>query len=272
MSDKPQLHFSGLSTLWQCGIKFEFRYVKKLHRSPTGYLHVGTAVDAAANADMSAKIETDALLPKEEVKQIARDTIVHRIDTEGITPDPDESEHQARDKGIDKAVRLTDLYATKLAPKLRPKAVQKKWALEIPGFDFDVVGTRDLDEVDDTIRDLKTSKRTPPDGTARKSLQLTTYTLAKYAFEKKLPPKVVLDTLVDLKTGAKSDTQASIREKEDFNPLLERIDNALTVIKTGVFTPSSPDRDFLCSPVYCEFWDQCKFVRMPKSFNVPQGE
>lgn len=272
MSERPQLHFSGLSTLWQCGIKFSKRYVEKLRRAPTGYLHVGSAVDAAANADMNAKIATDALLPTEEVKEIARDTIVHRIESEGITPDPDQNEHQARDHSIDKAVRLTNLYATRLAPKLKPKEVQKKWSLEIPGFPFDIVGTRDLDETDGTIRDLKTSKRTPPDGTARKSLQLTTYSLAKWAFDRTIPPKVAIDTLVDLQAGTKLDTQLSLREKADFEPLLARIDNARKIIETGVFTPSSPDRDFLCSPIYCEFWNQCEFVRMPKSFVLESGD
>lgn len=269
MSEKPQLHFSGLSTLWQCGIKFSKRYVEKLRRAPTGYLHVGSAVDAAANADMNAKITTDTLLPAEEVKEIARDTIVHRIESEGITPEPDENEHQARDHSIDKAVRLTGLYAAKLAPKLKPKAVQKKWSLEIPGFPFDIVGTRDLDETDGTIRDLKTSKRRPHRDTSRKSLQLTTYALAKWAFDRTMPPKVALDTLVDLQGGSTLDTQLSLREKADFEPLLARIDNARKIIEAGAFTPSSPDRDVLCSPVYCEMWSSCEFVRMPKSFNVP---
>lgn len=267
---KPQLHFSGLSTLWQCGVKFDFRYIQKLYRPPTSALVVGKGVDEAANANLQNKIDTDALLPVEQVADIARDSIVRSVEADGILPDRGQSEAAARDLGIDKAVRLTTTHAKDLAPKLKPKAVQKKWSLDIPGFPFDLVGTRDLDEQDGTIRDLKTSGKSPNRNAADISDQLTTYALAKFSYERVIPPKVAMDTLVDLKRGPKVSTLESVRTKDDFQVLLARVENASKVIQSGIFTPAQPDA-WWCSEKWCSYHDVCPYFRRPVTVAI-EGE
>lgn len=266
----PQMHFSGLTTLWQCGIKFQFRYIQKLKRPPTAALVVGKGVDAATNSNLQNKIDKDVLLPVEQVSEIARDAVMHAVSDEGIMPEKGQTEAAATAEGVDKAVRLSEFHATDLAPILRPAAVQKKWSLEIPGFPFDLVGTRDLDELDGTIRDLKTSKKSPNRNAAHVSDQLTTYSLAKFAFEKVIPPKVVLDTVVDLKRGPKISTLESTRTKEDYSVLINRIENASRVIESGMFTPAQPDA-WWCSEKWCSYHDVCPYFRRPISVAI-EGE
>jgi hypothetical protein len=267
---RPQLHFSGLAMLWKCGVKFEFRYVKGIRRPQTSALVVGKGVDSAANANLQNKIDKQELLPLEQVTEIARDAVVSAVNEEGLQPEAGQTEAAARDLSIDKAVRLVTAHAEKLAPKLKPKSVQKKWSLTIPGFPFDLVGTRDLDETDGAIRDLKTSKKSPNRNAADISEQLTTYALSKFSYEGVMPPKVALDTVVDLKRETKVVTQESVRTKDDFQVLMARTENAARVIESGIFTPALPDA-WWCSEKWCEYATICPYFRRPISVAI-EGE
>lgn len=265
MPDKPQLHFSGLDLLWKCGIAFEFRHIKKMKMPPSSAIHVGRGVDEAANTNLSAKIETEQLLPTEQVLDIARDSVVHSFEADGAALMPDEpNEKTARDLAVDKAVRLTRAHANDLAPTLKPKAVQRRWTVEIPGFPYDIVGTRDLDEIDGTIRDLKTAAKSPAKSAAETSDQLSMYSLSKWVVDRTPPPiRVVLDTIVDLKRGAEVRQLESFRDKSDFRVILNRIENAAKVLEKGTFTPAR-QTDWWCSLKYCAYAPICPYFRRPK--------
>jgi len=265
-SARPQLHYSALEMLWKCGEMFYQRYVMNRKVAPTIALHVGRGVDEAANLNLNHKIEKQELLPVEQVLDVARDTVMQEIEQQGITLTAEETDEKtAKANAVDKAVRLTKAHATLLAPILQPKRVQAKWSLEIPGFPFDVVGTRDLDEVNDTIRDLKTSKRSANKDTADRSDQLTTYALSKYVIEAvSLPVTVCIDTIADLKKETKVQTLKSERDKSDFQVIVNRIENAATVLEKGAFTPAR-ESDWWCSLTYCGYAANCKYFRKPKS-------
>jgi hypothetical protein len=173
---------------------------------------------------------------------------------------------------VDKTVRLAKAHASVLAPRLKPKKVQAKWSLEIPGMPFDLVGTRDLDETDNAVIDLKTSKKSPSRSQAVNSDQLTAYALSVHVINSVDPPVTVgLDYIVDLKTGVKvADRLVSTRGKGDFQVLLRRIENAATIFEKGAFTPANQGRDWWCSTTYCEFAPTCPFFRM--SLAESEGE
>jgi hypothetical protein len=267
MSDKPQLHFSGLDLLWKCGIQFQFRHIQRIKMQPSSAIHVGRGVDEASNTNLNSKIDTDQLLPTEQVLDIARDVVTHNFDTEGAMLMPDEpNEKTARAMAVDKAVRLTKAHATVLAPTLKPKSVQRKWTVEIPGFPYDIVGTRDLDETDGTIRDLKTAGKTPNRNAAEMSDQLSMYALSKFVVDKTPPPiRVVLDTIVDLKKETKIDLKESTRDKSDFGVILRRIENAAEILQKEAFTPAR-QTDWFCSLKWCSYATICPFFRRPKTF------
>lgn len=274
MSDKPQLHYSGLDLLSKCGVAFERRYVLGERMPATSHIHVGKGVDQSANRNLSSKIETATLLPVAQVLDVARDAVRASIEKEGLALTPDEqgmTEAAAADGAVDKAVRLARAHAEKLAPKLHPQRVQAEWSLEIPGFPFDIVGTRDLDETDGTVRDLKTSKKSPNKNAAEVSDQLTLYSLAKYTIDKAMPPAVALDTIVDLKTGIKIDTKLSTRDKVDFTVMLNRLENAAVVLDKGAFTPARQS-DWWCSLAWCPYAQTCRFFRKPKSVFIEGDE
>jgi hypothetical protein len=272
---KPQLHFSALEQLWKCGVAFERRYILKDRGVAPSYVHVGKAVDHGANINLQNKIDKDVLLPVEQVVDEARDSAAGSMEEEGLQLEPEDKligEKAAKAKVIDKTVRLARAHAAVLAPRLKPKRVQAKWALEIPGMPFDLVGTRDLDEIDETVSDLKTSKRSPQKNQAVISDQLTTYAFSVAVINNVQPPvKVALDYIVDLKGGAKvADRLTSTRSKPDFEVLLRRIENAKMILEKGAFTPANQGRDWWCSLQYCEFATTCPYFRM--SLAEPEGD
>lgn len=269
---KPQVHYSALDLLWRCGIAFEFRYLKRMRLPPTSPLHVGRGVDHAANINLQHKIDTDALLTTEHVLDLARDRTRESFEDSGVTLAPDEpTEIAARDMAVDKAVRLTKLHATQLAPKLKPKAVQKSFALEIQNFSFDVVGTRDLDDIDGAVHDLKTARKSPSKHAAAQSDQGTLYALSAWVIDKRAAPiTFALDTLVDLKRETKLVTQSSTRNEADFAVMAKRIENAERIILSGAFTPAR-QTDWFCDLRYCEFAKICPYFRRPVTVAVPNG-
>lgn len=271
MNDRrPQLHFSNMDKLWSCGEAFRRRYLE-MESEPKGtYIAVGSGVDRAVTRNLENWIVDKTLLPIDEVESIARDSAEYELQNNEITLDADEREMgmaQAKAAAIDKAVRLASLHAREIAPKLRPVAVQRKWALEIPGIPFDIVGTIDVQEAD-SIRDTKTSGKSPAAGIAEMSDQLSIYALAVRTIDGAAPTTVALDYLIDNKTPV-AKTYTGTRSDDDFRVIIARIENAAEVIEKGAFTPARPT-DWQCSVKWCGFFRTCRYAKQPKSF-VPEA-
>lgn len=267
---KPQIHWSSLDLLWKCGIAFEFRYIRKIRVEPPSTLHVGRGVDHAVMENLSEKIATGALLPIEKVKDLAADATRASFDRDGVSLADDEPQNPllAADQAVDRAVRLAALHAEQLAPKIDPARVQAAFALEVEGFRFDVVGTRDIDERNNTIRDLKTAKKSPARTAAQTSDQGTLYALAKWVIDRApTPVRFALDTLVDLKSGVKAVVLESTRSEDDFQAIANRIANAEKVILAGAFTPARQS-DWWCSLQYCGYAPMCPYFRKPLTMNL----
>lgn len=147
------------------------------------------------------------------------------------------------------------------------------------GMDF--VGEIDIVEESKTdplfpilsVRDTKTSGKSPTSDAAEDSNQLVTYALATLIFDKKLPDKVVLDYLV--RTPARHDLKYVPRESvvtmDDVNILLFRFARAVhswhVACKTGSFLPANAD-DWHCSEKFCGYWDVCPAAKRPKLVQI----
>lgn len=139
---------------------------------------------------------------------------------------------------------------------------------------FDLVGEQDIVEAFSTrpslddpskpdtlvIRDTKTSKKSPSDDTAHNSHQLSAYALASQVLDGKLPDKMVLDYLVDLKRETKYVPLATTRDAEQASAYLSRVVNAIVSIRSGVFMPA-PNTAWWCSEKYCGYHGICPHVK-----------
>jgi hypothetical protein len=263
---KPQLHVSGLNMLQGCGEQYRRRYIEGEIIAPSVALHVGSAVDRAVTDDLESKIKTGALLPDEQIKDIARDALQAKWETDGVSLDDDEIPGEAKGEAIDVAVNLAALHHRDLAPTINATAVQRAWTVEIDGFPVDLAGTIDIQEGSERIRDTKTSKKSPSVDEADKSLQLTTYALAAHVLDRQIPKELTLDYLVKLKTP-KLQVVSTTREVADFDPFLERLAIAAKSLESGVFVPARTD-DWRCTARFCGYFRSCKYAMRPKTVAV----
>ena len=170
-------------------------------------------------------------------------------------------------KTIDKAVRLSRLHRTDLAPILKPTAVQRGWALSIPGeSDLDLVGTIDILEPG-RIRDTKTASRSPQPDAIGRSIQMKTYALAVSTLDHGAPQEVTLDFLVDTKNPSVV-IQTYQPDEEDSRIVMARLEILVRCLETGLFPPVEPSH-WLCSPMWCGYHGSCKYVKHPRSYQVP---
>ncbi len=270
---KPQLHASQLVTLSRCGEQFRRRYIDGDVVPPGVAAAVGKAVHSSVEENMRSKLERRELLAKEAVEAAARDALLVAWD-EGVRLDEEEREAgEAATKGAatDRAVRLAGLHHEELAPRIAPVRVEWKWVIRLDNFPMDLAGRIDIQE-EDSIRDTKTSSKTPAKDAADTSLQLTVYTLARRVLDGIIPGRLFLDHLVALKRAPKIETQETARSEADLEAALRRVEVAMRLIEAGLFQPADPSQ-WWCgwgNPRWCGYAQTCPYVRGRKTFQVPR--
>jgi hypothetical protein len=272
---KLQLHVSGLETMSMCGIRFEKRYLLGEKTPPSVRMAIGTAVDQSVNKDLESKIRTGDLLPVDAVKDCARDALVEEWAKGVSTSQEDLSEglDASRDSAIDTSVDLAGFHRSAVAPHLTPTHVQRPWVLDIDGLDLQLAGTIDIQEGRHSIRDTKTSAKSPVKDLADKSLQLTTYCLAVRQHDGTIPELVVLDYTV--RTPKRGDLKyvplVSKRTDADIPHLIERVVQAHRMIQAGLFMPA-PISAWWCSRTFCDYHQKCKYAAHPVTVAVGGAE
>lgn len=211
-----------------------------------------------------------------------------------------QSVEQIRDSVADKAVRLVKGHHAEIAPEIQPFKVARKFSINLDKFlrsrakflheqaemeplsharkvlhaqaahmnaaaqeGRDFVGEQDVVESFGSylaIRDTKTSAKSPNASRAHESSQLSAYALASHVLDGKIPDAVKLDFLVDLKRGVKTATLESTRNFDDIDNYLNRLANAVAVIRSGNFVPA-PDTAWWCSATQCGFHSTCPYAR-----------
>lgn len=171
----------------------------------------------------------------------------------------------------DSAVKLAELYVSKVAPRIFPLGVERRIVVRPKDLPIEVSGTIDVIEglipalvgpdgpvLQEAIVDDKTGERSPNKNAADQSSQLTMYALVRYAEIGRLPSKVSLIHLVRTKTGAISAVrQDSKRTMADLHALSSRLTRAIESVKKGVFMPNT--KWWGCSSKWCPFWETCVF-------------
>jgi hypothetical protein len=260
--DRPQLHYSALMMLSKCGEQLRRRYIEGDIVPPGIAAVVGTATHSSVRANLSEKIQSGRLLTPTDAMAIARDQLNEEWEKGVLINDEERSRgiKALRGEAVDKVVRLAGAHAERIAPILTPTHVERSWLIELRGFPMDLAGCIDIQEGSISVRDTKTSAKSPSADAADKSEQLTVYSMAVSVLDGAPPRSVALDYLVDLKRGTKVQCLVSHRTREDFEPVLRRVENAAYAIEKGVFVPARAD-DWWCSRTWCGYYDTCKYVR-----------
>lgn len=272
---KRQLHVSGLNKLSACGEAFRRQYIEKEKSPPSIPMIVGIATHATVKQNLTKKKDTGNLMLMEEVLDVARDELGREWDKDGVLETDEDvvvyGEKKAKAMAVDKAVRLSGLHRHIVAPQVQnPTHLEREWVLDIEGFQFELAGAIDVQELVDQVklhvRDTKTSGKSPSADVADKSLQLSMYAMALWKFEGKLPESLTLDYLIDNKMPIVKSFSTK-RVIADFQPLMRRVEAATAQIESGIFQPANPDH-WLCSAKYCHFWSTCKYAMRPVSISL----
>jgi len=289
---KPQLHQSHLSMLYHCGIKFERIVLKGDKEPPPTHLIVGEATHRAIAKNLTNKIERGTLLSKEVMQDMAHDEFIKTWESNPVVLNDEEVSQgfgKTKDNAQDMTIALTTEHHYMIAPRIFPKAVERKWVLEAVDYPFDIAGTIDVDEELDfdfkagvflpkkitRIRDTKTRKTNLGQKEVDSSEQYTLYAMAKFYIDGVMPDKVIQDNLVKpTKTRpAYAISYESTRTKEDFAVMHRRFEQACRIIEKGAFTPASTS-DWWCSKDFCGFAANgtCHYFNSKRTTYYPKTE
>ena len=273
MTQKPRLHQSGLNMLSRCGMQYFYRYVEKIIARPAVVMIEGTAVHDVIHEDLAFKRDRNELLPDEHIKDLAAERL--RINWLAEEPRLDEEEAKLGERNvkgmaIDRTVKLASLHHTRLAPVIRPLHLERIFVLELEGYPVDLGGMIDIQEVNATIRDSKTTSKTPTQAIADDSVQIDMYHYAATELAKEYneppPTRIFLDFMVGQKKGCYQESFETFRDETDHLRLFERIEAACRVIDAGAFMPVDADH-WVCSKKWCGYFDKCPFgARRRKQF------
>jgi hypothetical protein len=263
--DIDHLSWSQMNTVEMCGERYRRRYGLKDIVPPGIALPRGKATHKSIEKNLTSKMETGSLLSMDEVYATAGDAFdAYTEDGAFVCDGPyeDMPVEVAVGKAKDEAVALAGLHATDVAPQIAPTAVEQR--IEVaPSEVLPVTFVSILDSVDNgiTIRDVKTSQRSPGSAAANESEQLTGQELAFRAEYGKESAGLALDYLV--MTPKKGDLkyihQETQRTDEDINVFLHRAQAVLRSIEAEVFLPAPVDH-WTCSPRFCGYFDTCKYA------------
>ena len=260
MTERLEIHQSGLNMLFKCGEQYRRHYIEKEIRAPQRALCEGRAVHKAAEHSLIEKFLKHELPPLDTVLDLARDTVKAEL-SNGITLTDEEAARpvsELKAESVDKSVSLARLHYTELLPNLNPSIMpEKKFLIEL-GPEVAIGGMIDLLD-GDTVADLKTAKKSPVKGAASESMQLTLYAMAKAISANELKPETVIPVRLDHLVYNETPIVVSLSDTrgwQDFQRLMNRITVAAASIKAGIFLPANP-MSWWCGKDWCGFYEDC---------------
>jgi len=199
-------------------------------------------------------------LAEDAVTDAARDEI-NGLWQQGVTLMDDEKTvgvKKLKGETIDDSVRLSRLHHREVAPNIEPLAVERYFKIELKDQPMDLVGRIDV-EIEDGIKDLKTSAKSPNAQEMRHgpiANQLTIYALAKKIETGKIPKHLQFDYLVKTKKE-KYVAMPTERNQEDMDRIIRLLDVTIKDITAGHFMPNP--NGWWCSKRWCGYWDRCPY-------------
>lgn len=247
-SDVPHLSVTQLKTYVHCPLQYFLRYVCHLKVPPGSEVTLGRAVHGAIGDNYRQKVASTRDLPFGDITDIF--STRWEAEAKETAFDKDENPGEIKDQGV----QLLKSYFDEVAPHVQPLEVEREFLVNIRTTKLPLKGYIDLIDNQGNIIDHKTTKRSYPQDTAEKDLQLTAYAMAYRAMHGRQENGVRLDVMVRNKQpkiqqlyGKRSEAQIG-----RFIRLAEQLENG---INSGVFYPNE---SYLCSGCgyegMCERW------------------
>jgi hypothetical protein len=258
------IHQSSLNTALRCGEQFRRRYVEN-HVIPPGIAAGrGTGVHRANEVNLKYKIATGQDLDVSILKDAARDGFVNAFKNGIFLMHEDIGRKDAvLNDGLNDTIRLTELYASEVAPEIIPKEVERSFSLEV-GLPLKIAGRIDLEQ-DARVDDLKTSGKKWTDDQIEKEIQPIFYSFV-HEHETGVRPEFYYHILVSTKKAYRQ-TQSIKPTDGHYYALFAKLRMFCRMIETGTFLPANPS-SWWCSKKWCGYWQTCPYVgnSLPKQW------
>lgn len=196
----------------------------------------GTATDAGVTHGLETVIKTGEDAPLKDKQEVAADTFNRKkTDTTWFSDDdPNAAQKQM--------LELVALHHREIAPQIKPLKTQE--SILVSGETYDLAGTIDIVEVDNSIRDTKTSKQRYAANALSDSTQATLYSRLYTSKHGVKPPKFTYDVLVKNKMPVSQMISGEITSIHD-GILENRIQATLQELKisqqTGIYRLAEED-------------------------------
>jgi hypothetical protein len=253
---------SALSLCMTCGEAFHRKYILRIPEARGIRSTAGSGAHKGREVNLKQKIESEVDMPVDLIQDAARDYVHKVFDENPILPDSEfegKSKQDLRGITSDFAVEIAMVDALEFQPVIQPKLVEHRMAIKFPGMSRTLVGMCDNVEINDDIRDLKSSTRKWGQQKADEATGMTTYGIMRYAETGKLPENYYVDNVVASgKTPAKHNALVTSRSKAQLEQHLFRFIQWGKVIDSGLFGPCDPTH-WKCSKSYCGYFMGCPY-------------
>jgi len=257
---RDYLSFSQVSMFLRCGKSYEFRYLENKKIPPGIAMIKGSSVHGGIEFNSIQKIQSRIDLPKSDIVDAAVTAFNTQI-TEEIQLSDDErgiGKKEIIGRAKDSVVTISELYVDSVAPTIQPIEVEKTIMIDIPDSQ-PIMAVLDCIDEKHVVHDYKVTGKSKNQNEADTSLQLSVYAMAHKELYGTLPKKLVLDTMVELKTPKYQAIETT--RDEDCYVKIYRISQAVQkAIAAGIFLPPA-EGSWNCSSRFCGYYDICEFVQ-----------
>jgi hypothetical protein len=236
----------------ECGAKWELIYVRGLRRPPSLRMALGTAGHAAAEKDLTQKIDSHVDLELDAVL----DAFADSYNKEAADSPDDNKGTWASYK--DSGIAAMQVWHKDVAPTVQPTMVEEPVQFTINDIPYN--GTVDLVDDKDRVRDWKFVGRKPGKGDQKYVLNMTGYAIGYRQKTGLIESGVILDHIVRTKTPYYFPVEStSPVPDESIIAFADIVEQAYGTIQKGAFAPNGI-RNGTCS--YCPFRGQeCVYTR-----------
>jgi len=253
--EKPVYRQSGLLNFERCAHRY---YLEQMfpNEYTTFTLLRGLAPHEARKENLLQKVRTGVDLPFDDVADAARDFVMETYQSQEVVPEPDQKDlavEVVRGQAVDLSIKFARGDYEYYQQPMQPKEVELPLEIEMPEVPFKLGMVIDAVDVEHTLSDAKTAKRSPSQDVADQSEQLSLYCMGYTAHAKKPPPKMTLDYTVALKNGTKKVQLVTFPNEWREQAVLRRFMAAHVCIQAGHFPPTA-STNWQCGPKYCPFY------------------
>ena len=259
MPELDHISQSQISAYATCGEKYRRRYIENEKREWGGNLIVGVSTHKPVEGYYRKKIKNE-LMTFEEMMSISEEESKKLIDKYGLQILQGETSEMILADIATRSFDHLQTFVKEVGPNIDPKLVEFEFSIESEEkWAFN--GKIDLVDIDNIIRDLKTSSTKSND--VDDSLQLTLYWYGYMMATGEMPEGVAIDQLVRTKSGKCSYNEyLGTRTSVQIEKAIQVVQAYVDAIRAGIFVPRprTSSRDWHCSEKFCEFYKDCKYV------------